>query len=682
MQTKRLVMDREQSACLLGWGIRFFLAAALTAARLPEGGAPFALGCVAAAGAGGAGIATLLGTGVGTLLFLPFDKGLPHLAVAVLLVTAATAFQGLKLLRRRWAVPLCATALFLMVNLVYVFQSLDPMGDLPSCLTAAVLTGVSAYAYGPLLTPGQETLEPNSLRFLAVTILSALTDVEITGISLGRAMASCLVLVTAWQGGVAQGMATGLCAGVLMDLWADSGTLFFAAAYGFAGLVAGALAGRNRFSAAAAYLCATMVLLLPVTDDMGLSLLGESLLACPLFLLIPGKALGGKRLQKPESVRQSQALEGLKARLTKTAAAFRDLYDTLGRTVQSTEENPAIIFDRAAEKVCRDCALCQLCWKKEYVSTFNALNDATAFLLERGRTLPKDYPGYFADRCIHLTEFLAAINAETSAFLLRQQYRKQLEEARRSARGQYAQLGELLNATAAELGDAAPASADAPGLAYRIGAALRPKDGESVCGDSVSSFETERGVLCLLLSDGCGSGEPARRESALTNRLLRQFLEAGVQPEAALKTLNAALALRSEETGSFATIDLLTVSLRGGDGALYKFGAAPTYVKKGGTVRRITGHALPVGLRDAPAAPDVTKLKLEPGSFAVMISDGVADALGDDWLQDLLAGWDGRDPQLLAGLVMREAVKRGRLEDDCGVQVLYLEPETTEVRQV
>lgn len=680
MWKKKLTLDREQSARLAGWGIRFFLAAALTAAQFPEAGAPFALGCVAAAGAGGAGMAALLGTGLGTLLFLPFDQGLPHLAVAVLMVTTATALHGLKLLRRQWAVPFCAAALYLTVHLMYVVQSLSPLERLPACLIAAVLTGASAWAYGPLLEPGRASPEPNALRFLAVTLLSGMTEVEVAGISLGRAFTACLVMLTAWQEGVTAGMTMGLCAGLLMDLCAGTGELFFSAAYGFAGLITGLRAGRNRFSAAVIYLGATMLLLLTVRDEMGLPLLGEALLACPVFLLIPGKALGGKRLQRPEPARQSAAVEGLKARLTRTAAALRDLYDTLGRNIQSTEENPAVIFDRAAEKVCRDCALCGLCWKKEYVSTFNALNDATAYLLERGRTLAKDYPGYFTSRCIHLTEFLTAINGETSAFLLRQQYRKQLEDARRSARGQYAQLGELLSSTAAGLGDAVTVSAGAA-LSYRIGAALRPKDGEAVCGDSLSSFETDGGTLCLLLSDGCGSGEGARRESALTNRLLRQFLEAGVQPEAALKTLNAALALRSEETGSFATMDLLTLDLRSGDGALYKFGAAPTYIKKGGKVRRITGHALPVGLRDAPASPDVTKFRLETGSFTVMVSDGVADALGDEWLQDLLAGWDGTDPQLLAALVMREAVKRGRLADDCGVQVLYLDPEA-ETRQV
>src|SRR5699024_7315946 len=123
---------------------------------------------------------------------------------------------------------------------------------------------------------------------------------------------------------------------------------------------------------------------------------------------------------------------------------LRDLYDSMGRSpAASSEENPAVIFDRSAEAVCRKCALCDLCWQKEYIGTFNALNDATPFLMERGRALAKDFPSYFADRCIHLQEFLTAINGELSAYLLRRQYRRQLEETRRSAQGQYAQLSEL-----------------------------------------------------------------------------------------------------------------------------------------------------------------------------------------------------------------------------------------------
>ena len=98
------------------------------------------------------------------------------------------------------------------------------------------------------------------------------------------------------------------------------------------------------------------------------------------------------------------ALEG-RAQLTRMAAALRALARQHGQgALVSTEENPAVVFDRAAEKVCR-AALCELCWQKEYTGTFNALNDATPFPAGAGRALPRTFPSYFADRCIHLPDF-------------------------------------------------------------------------------------------------------------------------------------------------------------------------------------------------------------------------------------------------------------------------------------
>ena len=680
MYDEQTAIRPGQSARLLGWGIRFFLAAGLTAAQLPDGSAPFALGCVAASRPDGDGIAALLGTAAGALLFQPFETALPHLAAAILILTTAFALQGTRWMRPPAAVGLWAGGLTFLVGFVYVLQALSPLRELPPRLTTAVLTGVSARMYLPVADGAPAEQQAAGLRFLAVTVLSAFAGVETGLISVGRTLLICLVMVTGWQRGVSVGMTTGFWTGLLMDLCLGRGSLLCSAVYTLVGMTAGLRAGKRRISVAAVSLGSVLLTVAGLSEDMALSLLGETAAACPLLLLIPGQFFGGKRLQRERTASVAMS-EALRRKLDRAAAAFRELYDSLGRSaVCSTEENPAVIFDRAAEKVCRGCALCELCWKKEYVSTFNALNDATPYLLDRGRPLAKDFPGYFTGRCIHMQEFLAAVGAELSAFLLRRQYRRQMEESRRSQRAQYARMGELLSAAAAGLGESVPASAAV--RPYRIGAALRPKEGESVCGDSVSSFENGSGTLCLLLSDGSGSGEGARRESALTSRLLRQFLEAGINTEAALKTLNAALALRSEETGAFATIDLLTVELCSGEAELYKYGAAPTYVKKGGSVRRITGHALPAGLRESAAEPDVTRLTLKPGSFAVMISDGVADAMEDDWLQDLLAGWEGEDPQTLAGLVMQAAVRRGALDDDCGVQVLYFPPEETGVQRV
>ena len=671
MRYGQITLEKEQSARLLGWGIRFFLSAALTASQTPGGYAPFALGCVAAAGPGGDGAAALAGAGVGAVLFLKFADALPFLAAGILILTAATAFQGCRALEGKRVMPLTAAGLSLTVGSIYAAQSLAPLDHLTPCVAAAGLTAAAAWFLRPLLRPEGDRPAADSVLFLTAAMLLAIQDLELLGLSLGRVLLCVLLAYTAYERGPVAGASAGLGLGLTADLCAGTGSGIFTAGLGLAGLMAGSRTGRRRSSAALAFLLAALAALLPAREPLAQPLLLESAIGAGLFLLLPGRLFGGKRVKRAETAADGPAARNrLKEQLVKAAGALRDLYDSMGReNRQSTEENPAIIFDRAAEKVCRGCALCDLCWQKEYTGTFNALNDATPYLLERGRAVAKDFPGYFASRCIHMPDFLTAVNGELSAFLMRQQYRRQLEETRRSARGQYAQLSELLTATAAGLGDAVPAAEDLSDC--RIGAVLRPKEGETVCGDTVLSFQTEPGRWCLLLADGMGSGEPARKESALTCRLLRQFLEAGIEPEAALKTLNSAMALRGAETGSFTTIDLCVFDAASGAVAFYKYGAAPSYLKKGGTVRRVTGGSLPAGLRSAPASPDVTRATLEPGGFAVMISDGIADPGRDEWLQDLLAGWEGEDPQALAGLILSESIRRERLRDDCGVQVLY-----------
>ena len=360
--------------------------------------------------------------------------------------------------------------------------------------------------------------------------------------------------------------------------------------------------------------------------------------------------------------------DGLRRRLRLSAQALRSLYESFSTPPPRKEENPAVIFDRAAEVVCRGCALREVCWSKEYVSTFNAFNDATPTLLDRGRAEPGDFASHFASRCIHFPQLLSAINTEVTALLLRRQYRRQLDLERERTRGQYAQLGELV-AQAMAAPEAPPATGKE--LLHDVALSSAPKEGQRVCGDSLTWFRSGS-MLYLLLSDGMGSGREAQRESQMTLRLLEQLLTAGIDADPALRTLNAALNLRSDDQGSFTTIDLLAVDLARGQASLYKYGAAPTYLKRQGSVRRLTGSALPAGLQEVSAAPAPARFPVEENTFVLMISDGVADASDDQWLQDLLAGWQGEDPNMLVSLVLQEAARRRCGDDDCSAICLYL----------
>lgn len=199
------------------------------------------------------------------------------------------------------------------------------------------------------------------------------------------------------------------------------------------------------------------------------------------------------------------------------------------------------------------------------------------------------------------------------------------------------------------------------------------RSGQSVSGDSGAWFKDDSGKLNVMLCDGMGSGPDAQADSSCALSLLERFLRAGLTAEETLDTVGEALALRGESNGGFTTVDLLQLDLFSGRGAVYKLGAAPTYLKKGSTVERLDSSTLPAGVVPGHREPDRFSLKLEAGDCVVMVSDGVTSGRGDQWLKDLLTGFDGTSPRLLADKILEES---GRVEgrgDDRTVMALRVD---------
>ena len=651
------------SGVLVDTALHFALAAIFSGARLFGGYAPFAVGFTAAAGTGRRGIAALLGSAVGALLFLDFTHALRTIAAVILLYIAGGALAGTKLYGKRYFLPLLSVGIMLAVEFAYVIGA--GAYEAAYCLLSLMLAGLSAYCCKLVLCRDEN---PFALMVVMLGILMSFSAYEThDGFAPGRIVSMLTVLLIAFGRERVSAVPAGLCVGLTVDLASGSGGLLHTAAYALAALAVSAVRRGNRVRAAIAFALTALAIALPLEARQGLILLYEAFAATLAFLLLPLRTVRGKRLAE-EKHTESETLS-VRGRLEQSAAAFRELYESLSNpAAKPVQEDPAHIFDRAAERVCRTCSLRDFCWEREYQRTHTALIDATAALLQNGEGKGEDFSSYFVDRCIRFPSFLGAVNTELREYLLRCQYRKDLTDSRALSAAQYAQVSEVLFAAAGGL--ARSALAVTP-LAYEVGAALRPKKGERVSGDSKTVFETE-GRLCLLLSDGMGSGEAARKESALAAHLLERFLRAGIDAQPALKTLNSALTLREAETGSFTTIDLLQLSLSNGEGSLYKYGAAPSYIKRGTSVRRVTCSCLPAGLQECSQPPEVTHLRLEAGTFFVMVTDGVADASSDEWLQDLLAGWQGENPQLLVSAILADSIERTQEADDAGVLVLYL----------
>ncbi len=445
--------------------IHLLLAAVLAGAVVFGGSAPFGVALVGAAGPGLCGGAALVGACFGYLTGLTFSAGLRYASASILTFAAAFAFYDWKLLRRPWVMP-TATALF---NGFTGFIVLSKAGwraqDVIRFTLEVALTAAACWCYQAVLLPARDRREggPLSLRrrigllVLLCTVLAALAPVYLyKDISLGRILAVLAVLLAAWQGGTASGSAAGVAAGAAMDL-AAAGTPLYAMAYGLSGLAVGLCRGKRRALAAPVWLAVNAASVLWLWGSgLPLSALYEAVLGAGVFLLLPDRLLrraGAWLAPDFPGPAGRGARQAAQKKLESTSQAFRALYDALRGALRPPENDNdvATVFDRTAGRVCRKCSLRSRCWKQEYTTTFNALNDATPAMVERGKAAQTDFPRHFSDRCIHFPDFLAAVNEELTALFYRRQYNARVRENRAAVCRQYAQLSDLLGAAAAEL---------------------------------------------------------------------------------------------------------------------------------------------------------------------------------------------------------------------------------------
>lgn len=202
-------------------------------------------------------------------------------------------------------------------------------------------------------------------------------------------------------------------------------------------------------------------------------------------------------------------------------------------------------------------------------------------------------------------------------------------------------------------------------------ASLTCGDGK-LCGDTAEIFADGRGHSVMILSDGMGTGGRAAVDSAMVTGLMERLIKAGFGYDSALKIVNSSLRFKSSDE-SLATVDICSVDLFTGRTELFKAGACPTIVLRGGRTAVAECSSLPAGiLRDV--AFDTAAVTLNKGDIVVIFSDGVMTD-GIKWILNEVRTWNGSTAQQLAEK-LASAARRRRCDghdDDITVAVTIIE---------
>jgi Stage II sporulation protein E (SpoIIE) len=208
------------------------------------------------------------------------------------------------------------------------------------------------------------------------------------------------------------------------------------------------------------------------------------------------------------------------------------------------------------------------------------------------------------------------------------------------------------------------------GLAVSV--AYRPAEGPAAGGDFYDVFSPEPGKVAIILGDVAGHGHEALTHAALTRYTLRAYLQAGLEPRAALALAGRVLA--DPEKEHYATVAVGLYSVRGSR-LTYALAGHPPPIFSGVRAREplTTCCSPPIGW-GLPTGRRQSALSLPAGAEVCFFSDGLIEArcegglLGRERLYKLLDTL-GRQP-MAADLLRQVGATAQSTPDDMAVCIL------------
>jgi Stage II sporulation protein E (SpoIIE) len=206
----------------------------------------------------------------------------------------------------------------------------------------------------------------------------------------------------------------------------------------------------------------------------------------------------------------------------------------------------------------------------------------------------------------------------------------------------------------------------------RTSVAYRPADGPGAGGDFYDVLPLAGGSVGFILGDVSGHGRGALARTAFMRYTLRAYLEAGLDPRAALQV--AGRVIDENLGGDFATV-LLAVHDPETGSLTYATAGHPAPIVVGPETHHpvTAGSSPPIGV-GVPTGLRQTTVPLVPGAIACLFTDGLMDArvaggiLGRGRLEELLQ--ELGDDASARGLIERVSQESRVLSDDIAAVVV------------
>lgn len=636
-------------------------------------------------------IYTALGSALGYLLFCP--ENFARYGITVVIALLGTLAMILAKSKNSPVMPMVISFLSLgATGIVVNLKNSAPAAEYALTASEAILGAGGAFFFFKALNAGFKRFHLKALPTADVTcivislsiIFMSLARLNINGIVPVRIIAVAATLIILRFSGSKNGIMLALALGFVLGITAND-AVFITGAYGFSALLASLFCPFGSLAAAVSFLLSTALFCVASGSEVALPVFIETLIGCALFSVIPPVLAekaerffhDGADITPDGSLRQSlvmrlrfaagavnyisESVNEVREKIN--AVNERNFAENKGNLTETEYITNQIINEKTNEirMVASDQFFSIADMLTDLAKEYDEAEQFDTVSAGKIRRLLGEHEIYPKNISVIVDSFnrmrVEILTEERENALSNPKLQKEISKCC----GRYFEKGRVTHFK----DDSIISFSEKPNYRLEIGFAQHSAEG-NLCGDTVKTINDGRGRSIMIISDGMGKGGRAALDGAMGAGLLSKLLAAGFGFDTALKVVNCALLVKSNEE-SLATLDCAGVDLFTGKTDFYKAGAPASYIIKNGTVTKCELTSMPAGILRGIEFAKRTAV-LSEGDVVVLTSDGIAED-ETNWLSLLLSGISDLPPQEIANTVLQQAKNnmKNKKEDDMSV---------------
>lgn len=416
----------------------------------------------------------LLFVSVGYILMFDFDTAIRYIPACIIFELVLFVMEH-KTEVSLYFVSIAAGAVLLVCESVALFWTGFTGAEfvLELCDIMIMIAGIVVVDRGGELLRGGRVLNRPLVSdekisvciMLGIMLIGTKTLTVLEVFSIANTLAFIAVAAAAISGGLTAGAVCGVCTGALIGLGGDFASA--TAVYSICGLVCGAAAyfmpGR-RAAVGISLAAAGAISVLFTGIDIGvfhMPNIYEFLSAAAASYFIPEAVIkaAGRITDLPHD--DAADAERLKTYVTDKLMRMSDSFYELSRTFSeiSDKQNPvdmsdvALLFDTAADRVCKNCTKVGYCWQKDFNATYKTMFKFLEIMERRGSLQLSDVPQHFNDKCVRILPLISEINRLFEVYKINRTWKSKLAENRELTGEQFKEISEIIRNAAEEIGD-------------------------------------------------------------------------------------------------------------------------------------------------------------------------------------------------------------------------------------